>query len=86
MKNETGQLEFENWYSDAGVCQNAIEKNARGSYQYIGCANAWKAWQAAFEVATNLEMERCAKLCEEFGEEWMCDSKELAKLMRKGSQ
>jgi hypothetical protein len=81
MKNE--QIEFENWYSDSGVCLNAIAKNGSEKYQYIGCENAWKVWQVAFKLATNLERERCAKLCEEFGEEWMCDSQELGKLIRK---
>lgn len=28
------------------------------------------------------EREACAKVCDEFGEEWMCDSHELAKIIR----
>ena len=28
------------------------------------------------------EREACAKLCDEFGDEWMCDSHELSKLIR----
>jgi hypothetical protein len=34
------------------------------------------------ERAVVQEREACALLCDEFGEEWMCDSQELAKLIR----
>jgi len=35
--------------------------------------------------AVAAEKERCAVVCEEFGEEWMCGSDELAKIIRQGA-
>lgn len=41
-----------------------------------------EASEHAIECAMKFEREECAKVCEEFGEEWMCDSHELAKIIR----
>ena len=36
----------------------------------------------AFQAGVLQEREACAALCDEFGEEWMCNSHELGKLIR----
>lgn len=40
---------FEEWYSDNGTLQKAIEKYPNGEYSYMGAAHAWSVWKICAE-------------------------------------
>jgi hypothetical protein len=42
----------------------------------------WEDLHRFAALVAAAEREECAKICDEFGDEWMCDSHELSKIIR----
>ena len=61
------------WSATAGTdgSEFTLEKSSHG-----------KAFSYAWEAATVAEREQCAQVVDDFGDEWMCDSHELTKIIR----
>ena len=65
------------WSTTAGTegTEFALEKSSHG-----------KAFRYAWAAATAAEREDCAQVVDDFGDEWICDAQELAKIIRARSQ
>ena len=61
------------WSATAGTdgTEFTLEKSSHG-----------KAFSYAWDAAIAVEREACAQVVDDFGDEWMCDSHELAKIIR----
>ena len=52
---------FEHWFSDEGKYPRAVERYSDGHYMLKHAQDAWKVWQAAWDVATKAAFLEAAK-------------------------
>jgi hypothetical protein len=64
---------FEAWQSDNGRWPKAVERDGEG-YRLAASHAAWTAWRAGWVRAEKMARERCARICEQYGDEVLDDS------------
>lgn len=47
MDIEQIRQDFEEWFSEGGLSQRALERNSVGNYRLMQAASAWEVWKAA---------------------------------------